>query len=61
MVCFVKGLVDNFLDIEKFKSYFDIKEVNIDRIVLILVWVIENCFYDFSLSGVGIYVFFYGR
>ncbi|NES06375.1 MAG: hypothetical protein F6K22_28295 [Okeania sp. SIO2F4] len=60
-VCLAKGLVDNFLDIAKFKNYFDIKEANTDRIVLILAWAIGNCFHNFSSSGVGIHGSFYGR
>jgi len=60
-VCLAQALVDNYLNIESFKSHFDIADADDNKIVLILAWVIENCFHANSSSGAGIHASFYGR
>lgn len=59
--CIAKALIDEFIDLEKFKSYFELQRKDEKEITMLLAWFIENCFHAGRSSGAGAVVSFNGR
>jgi mevalonate kinase len=59
--CIAKALIDKYIDIEKFKSYFELYGKDETEITMLLAWFIENCFHAGRSSGAGAAVAFNGR
>ena len=59
--CIAKALVDEFIDVEKFKLYFDLGDRENPEVAMLLAWAIENCFHGGCSSGAGATVSFNGR
>lgn len=60
-VSFAQSLVDHYLDIEAFKSHFNLQELAQSQVTLLLAWAIGNCSHGNSSSGAGVHASFYGR
>ena len=59
--CISKALFDEFINIEKFKLYFDLGDQENQEVAMLLAWAIENCFHGGRSSGAGSTVSFNGR
>ena len=59
--CIAKAFVDNFLDMERFKIYFELADQENKEVAMLLAWAIENCFHGGCSSGAGATVSFNGR
>lgn len=59
--CIAKALVDEFIDVEKFKLHFDLGDQENQEVAMLLAWAIENCFHGGCSSGAGATVSFNGR
>jgi len=59
--CIAKALLDNFIDIEKFKLSFELGAQDNQEVAMLLAWAIENCFHGGCSSGAGASVSFNGR
>ncbi len=59
--CIAKALFYEFMDIEKFKVYFELVDQDNQEVAMLLAWAIENCFHGGCSSGAGATVSFNGR
>lgn len=47
-LCFAQGLVDKYLDLEKYKQSFGRENADKQKVILELALEIESCFYDYT-------------
>ncbi|MCG5058424.1 MAG: hypothetical protein KA714_10595 [Limnoraphis sp. WC205] len=47
-LCFAQGLVDKYLDLEKYKQGFGRENADTQKVILELALEIESCFYDYT-------------
>jgi len=59
--CISKALIENFIDVESFKNYFELHDKHEREVAMLLAWSIENCFHGGRSSGAGATVSFSGR
>lgn len=59
--CIAKALIDQFIDVQKLKHYFELNSLKEYEVAMLLAWAIENCFHGGCSSGAGATVSFNGR